>query len=345
MNHKNLTILYYHFNVYSFKHSLRIKFPVEKVEKMSVELGYMRVVNATQYSLYIMYNVFTKETSYCKRVIGQSYDEQKTFLTTYIYNLHDYFLEIDTNDEHWIMMKSKKKIVNHFQLVDNQNKVIEVIVSSTPVSNNIGAQCFTTFDVLHRYISFNFASRYKNDLHYTMQQSICNAISINLIEEKVKSLLKGVLEKQTTIETKYESILDTFDENKQEVEECKNLIRRQEKRIDEYVYDINVRHTNDNECIKNNVISKFSNVHERIKELNNSIFNVEKLLMSNVDDIRQLTSSIRNLQGIDCDLTYKIDSLQCQVDKNKEVINNIRNKVLDIQSNLVCSEFQNISKD
>lgn len=305
------------------------KFP--EVEKMSIELGYMRVIHASHYSLYIMYNVFTKEISYCRRVIGQSYEEQKTFLTTYIYNLHDYFLEIDTNDEHWIMMKSKKKIVNHFQLVDNQNKVIEVIVSSTPVSNHIGAQYFTTFDVLHRYISFNFASKYKNELHTTMQQSICNAMSMKLIEEKVKSLLKGVLEKQTTIETKYERILDTFDENIQEVEECKKLIHHKKQNIDE--------------CIKNNIIFKFSNVHELIKDLNDSIFNIEKLLMSNVDDIRQLTSSIRNLQGNSCDLIYKIDGLQCQVDKNKEVINNIRNKVLDIQSSLVCSEFQIISKD
>lgn len=311
--------------------------------KMSVELGYMRVVNATQYSLYIMYNVFTKETSYCKRVIGQSYDEQKTFLTTYIYNLHDYFLEIDTNDEHWIMMKSKKKIVNRFQLVDNQNKVIEVIVSSTPVPNNIGAQCFTTFDVLHRYISFNFASKYKNDLHTAMQQSICNSISMNLVEEKVKSLLKGVLEKQTSIERKYDNIIswsDTFDETKQEVEECKGLISNQQQKIDEYI-NVSVKHNNDIECIKHNITSKFSNVHELIKGLNDSIYNIEKLLMSNVDEIRYMTSNIRKLQGDKCDLTYKIDDVRYQVGKNKEIVKNISNKLLDIQSSLVSSDIEN----
>lgn len=307
--------------------------------KMSVELGYMRVVNATHYSLYIMYNMFTKEISYCKRVIGQSYDEQKTFLTTYIYNLHDYFLEIDTNDEHWIMMKSKKKIVNHFQLVDDQNKVIEVIVSSTPVPNNIGAQCFSTFDVLHRYISFNFASKYKNDLHTTMQQSICNAMSMNLIEEKVKSLLKAVLEKQTTIETYYESIVDTFDENKQELEECKLSISSQQKSIDEHV-NTTLKQGKDIDCIKYNLTSRFSNIHESIKGLNDSIFNIEKLLMSKVDEIRDLRSDIRTLQGDKCDLKYKIDDVRYQVDKNKEIINNISSKILDIQNSLVSSELQ-----
>lgn len=311
--------------------------------KMSVELGYMRVVNATQYSLYIMYNVFTKETSYCKRVIGQSYDEQKTFMTNYIYNLHDYFLEIDTNDEQWIIMKSKKKIVNHFQLIDTQNKVAEVIVSSVPVSNNIGAQCFTTFDVLHRYITFTFAGKYKNDLHTAMQQSICNSFSMNLVEEKIKSLLKGVLEKQTTIERKYDNIIswsDTFDETKQEVEECKELINSQQQQITEYV-NFNIEHNIDIECIKHNITSKFSNVHELIKRMNDSIYNIEKLLMSNVHEIRDVTSDIHKLQGDKCDLTYKIDDIRYQVGKNKEIINNISNKMLDIQSSLVSSDIRN----
>jgi predicted nucleic acid-binding Zn-ribbon protein len=309
---------------------------------MSVELGYMRVVNATQYSLYIMYNVFTKETSYCKRVIGQSYDEQKTFLTNYIYNLHDYFLEIDTNDEHLIMMKSKKKIVNHFQLIDTQNKVVEVIVSSVPVPNNIGAQCFTTFDVLHRYITFTFASKYKNDLHTTMQQSICNSISMNIVEEKINSLLKGVVEKQRTIETKYESIIswsDTFDETKEEVEECKGLISNQQKRIDEYV-NVSEKHNNDIESIKHNITSKFLNINELIKGLNDSIFNIEKLLMNSVNDIRDLTSDIRKLQGDKCDLAYKIDDLRYQVGKHKETINSISNKVLDIQNDVMSVKLE-----
>jgi uncharacterized coiled-coil DUF342 family protein len=309
---------------------------------MSVELGYMRVVNATQYSLYIMYNVFTKETSYCKRVIGQSYDEQKTFLTNYIYNLHDYFLEINTNDEHWIMMKSKKKIVNHFQLIDTQNKVAEVIVSSVPVPNNIGAQCFTTFDVLHRYITFTFANKYKNDLHTAMQQSMCNSISLNLVEEKVKSLLNGVLEKQATIETKYNSIIslsDTFDETKEEVEECKGLISNQQKRIDEYV-NVSEKHNNDIESIKHNITSKFSNINELIKGLNDSIFNIEKLLMSSVNDTNDLRSDIRKLQGEKCDLTYKIDDLRYQLSKNKEIINNINNKVLDLQNDVVSLKLE-----
>jgi hypothetical protein len=305
---------------------------------MSFELGFMRVVNVPQYSLYIMFNVFTKEISYYRRVIGQSYDEQKT-LTTYIQNLHNYFFDIDTNDKHWIMMKSKGKIVSHFQLVDTQNKVIEVIVSPTTIQNNIGAKCFTTFDALQRYISLTFANKYKNDL----QQSICNSLSMNLVEEKVKSLLKGALEKQTTIERKYDDIIswsDIFSETKKEVEECKGLIRNQQQEIDEYI-NIGVKHNNDIECIKYNIISKFSNVHELIKGLNDSIYNIEKLLMNNVDEIRDITRNIRESVGNDCDLIYKIDDIRYQVDKNKETINSLSNKVLDIQNSLVSSDMQN----
>lgn len=171
---------------------------------MSIELGVLRVIHASHYSLHIMYNVFSKEVSYYRHVIGQSYDEQKSFTTVYIDNLNDYFFDIETNDQQWILMKTKGKVVNYFQLVDIENKVIDVIVEPKQVQNSIGAKSFTTFALLHRYITLTFAKKYKNDVHTLMNQYIHSAICLTVLDEKVnctfKENFKTIQERLTNLE-------------------------------------------------------------------------------------------------------------------------------------------------
>lgn len=191
---------------------------------MSVELGYMRVIHASHYSLHIMYNVFTKEISYCRRVIGQSYDEQKTFTTVYVDNLNDYFLEIETNDQQWISMKNKGKIVNHFQLIDIENKGIDVIVEPKQVQNSIGAKSFTTFALLHRYILFTFAKKYKSDLHTLMNQSIYSAVSLNVLDDKINCMFKDTFKDVQNRLTNLEIILGNYKAIQRKLADLENSI-------------------------------------------------------------------------------------------------------------------------
>lgn len=228
---------------------------------MSIELGVLRVIHASHYSLYIMYNVFTKEISYCRRVIGQSYDEQKTFTTVYVANLNDYFFEIETNDQQWIMMRTKGKFVNHFQLVDIENKVVDVIVEPEQVQNSIGAKSFTTFALLHRYITLMFAKKYKNDLHTLMNQSIHSAVSLNVFDKKLNCMFKENFIDVNDRLTHLEGSISSFETIQEKLADLENSICRFIDSSSSETYDNNeiITLTHDNlleQCVEYTKIYK-----------------------------------------------------------------------------------------
>ena len=160
--------------------------------------------------------------------------------------MNDYFFDIETNDQQWGMMKKKGKIVNHFQLIENDNKVVDVIIEPKQVQNNIGAKSFTTFEFLHRYISFTFAKKYKNDLHILMSQSIYSSVSSSILEEKVNSLFNEYIRNTQEKLGRIENTLTVL------INETKTKISDDENSDDENTKDTITVITTDNlltECV------------------------------------------------------------------------------------------------